>query len=84
MERSGVQFNVRMPQKLREKLNEAASANGRSATAELISRLEQSFDEPEYDADECFAEIFAKLEWLESEMWRTKELTGTYDPNDRD
>lgn len=43
MDDTGTQFNLRMPPPLRERLNEAAKRNRRSATAEALVRLEESF-----------------------------------------
>ena len=46
MAREYSQVNFRIPTKLKEKIEESASTNERSITAELVARLEQSFDEP--------------------------------------
>ncbi|HBO3290780.1 Arc family DNA-binding protein [Pseudomonas aeruginosa] len=43
MSRSDPQVNFRMPAELKEKLEQAAAANHRSITAELVSRLQDSF-----------------------------------------
>lgn len=40
------QVNFRMPQELKEKLEQAAKESGRSITSELTNRLEQSFSSP--------------------------------------
>jgi len=40
------QTNVRLPAELKDRLSEAAEANGRSFTTELVGRLEESFDSP--------------------------------------
>lgn len=37
------QVNFRIPSKLKEDIEKAASANNRSITSELVSRLEESF-----------------------------------------
>ncbi|WP_447896739.1 Arc family DNA-binding protein [Stenotrophomonas acidaminiphila] len=50
MARTDPQFNLRIPIDLKVKVEEAAKANGRSATSEILARLEQSFaiaDSPE-------------------------------------
>ena len=39
------QVNFRIPSKLKEDIEKAASANNRSITSELVSRLEQSFNQ---------------------------------------
>lgn len=43
MARSDPQVNFRIPQELKEKLENAAKESGRSITSELVTRLEQSF-----------------------------------------
>lgn len=44
MSRKDPQFNLRIPELLRDKVMGAAKANKRSATAEIIARIEASFD----------------------------------------
>lgn len=43
MSRTDPQFNLRIPEELRDRVMAAAKANKRSATAEIIARLEESF-----------------------------------------
>ncbi|TBU86777.1 Arc family DNA-binding protein [Phytopseudomonas dryadis] len=45
MSRSDPQVNFRMPAELKAKLEEAAARNKRSTTAEIVARLEASFQE---------------------------------------
>ncbi len=45
MSRTDPQFNLRLPDDLREKVRTAAKANRRSVTAEILARLEKSFVE---------------------------------------
>jgi len=40
------QVNFRIPTKLKEQIEKSALENERSITAELVARLEKSFDEP--------------------------------------
>lgn len=47
MAREYSQVNFRIPTKLKEKIEESASTNDRSITAELVARLEQSFEHQE-------------------------------------
>lgn len=44
MARTDPQFNLRIPLELKEKVESAAKSSGRSATAEIIARLEASFE----------------------------------------
>lgn len=48
MARTDPQLNIRIPFELKEKLEGAAKLSGRSATAEIIKRLEASFGAEEY------------------------------------
>ncbi len=43
MSRTDPQFNLRIPESLRDKVMSAAKDNGRSATAEILARLDLSF-----------------------------------------
>ncbi|MFJ3114943.1 Arc family DNA-binding protein [Pseudomonas protegens] len=43
MSRTDPQFNLRIPESLRDKVMAASKENGRSATAEILARLEFSF-----------------------------------------
>lgn len=43
MSRTDPQFNLRIPEELRDKVMASAKANGRSSTAEILSRLELSY-----------------------------------------
>jgi hypothetical protein len=43
MSRTDPQFNLRIPETLRDKVVAAAKENGRSSTAEILARLELSF-----------------------------------------
>ncbi|MNO67539.1 Arc-like DNA binding domain protein [compost metagenome] len=43
MSRTDPQFNLRIPEALRDKVMVAAKENKRSATAEILARLEESF-----------------------------------------
>lgn len=43
MAREDLHFRLRIPEDLKQKIQEAAEANRRSMTAEIVARLEQSF-----------------------------------------
>ena len=53
MSRTDPQFNLRIPQELRDRVMESAQANKRSATAEILARLEESFAPRTLDAIEA-------------------------------
>lgn len=63
-----VQFKLNMPAKLRERLGDAADKSGRSLTAEVLARLEKSFenDEEWENALQNIDELFAKMDKLEA------------------
>lgn len=41
---ANIQFNLRVPEELKQKIDEASAKSGRSINAEATYRLEQSFD----------------------------------------
>lgn len=45
MAREDLHFRLRIPEDLKNKVEEAADRNGRSMTAEMVDRLELSFNE---------------------------------------
>lgn len=45
MAREDLHFRLRIPEDLKNKVEEAADRNGRSMTAEMVERLELSFNE---------------------------------------
>lgn len=51
MSRTDPQFNLRIPEALRDKVMVAAKENKRSATAEILARLEESFVEEGLGSD---------------------------------
>jgi len=67
MSREAPQFKLRMPDELKQVIEESAKENGRSMNAEIVSRLEQSQDAPrlhltDQQARAIAAEILEKLE----------------------
>lgn len=51
---------LRVPPELKQKIEESAEKNNRSQSAEMVARLEQSFDEP-MAFDPTNAEMVTKL-----------------------
>lgn len=68
MARDDLHFRLRIPEALKALIEEAARANNRSMTAEMVSRLERSFD-----LDNKTEELIAKV----------AELEGGADDHDR-
>lgn len=48
------QVNFRIPSKLKEDIEKAAFANNRSITSELVSRLEESFEQDQNSFDQGY------------------------------
>lgn len=63
MARTDPQVNFRIPVELKDKLDNAAKENGRTITAELILRLEMTFEQ-----DDQLKDLLARLESLENEV----------------
>lgn len=71
MSREDPQFKLRMTDALRDRIAEAAKVNGRSMNAELIARLEASF---EASPDAINASLDAKFEELQKGLKRLETL----------
>lgn len=54
MAREYSQVNFRIPTRLKEKIEASAISNEQSITAELVSRLEQSFESPVHHETEMY------------------------------
>ena len=54
------QYNLRWPDELKEKIAQSAKEHNRSMNADIVARLEQSFDEP-MAFDPTNAEMVTKL-----------------------
>lgn len=61
MARTDPQVNFRIPVELKDKLDNAAKENGRTLTAELILRLEMTFEQ-----DDQIKDLIGRIEWLEN------------------
>ncbi|WP_033134614.1 Arc family DNA-binding protein [Acinetobacter sp. MN12] len=60
MARNDPQVNFRIPSELKAKLDAAAQENGRTLTAELILRLEMTFDQ-----DDNLKDVMERLDKIE-------------------
>jgi len=67
--RGSDQFVLRLPDGMRDRIASLAAENGRSMNAEIISRLEQTFEN-----DETVLELWRKVEKLE-EMVKDHDQT---------
>ena len=70
MDSDEAHFRIRIPAPLKARIQKAAGENNRSMTAEIVSRLERSFDiVPEWEeAIENVKELWGKVEALESRV----------------
>ncbi len=93
MARTDPQVNFRIPAELKDKLDEAARENGRTLTAELILRLEMTFDHDDQvqDLQEQVKYLEERIEHLEDNSKKLEikildvmQHVGLYDPNPRD
>ncbi|EXH15139.1 Arc family DNA-binding protein [Acinetobacter sp. 1245593] len=77
MARTDPQVNFRIPAELKDKLDNAAKENGRTLTAELILRLEMTFEQ-----DDDIATIKDEIETLRANIeyahQRINDLEGHY------
>lgn len=66
MSRDDLHFRLRIPPELKSKVQAAAKQNKRSMTAEIVSRLEESFDEDTYESlNDRIAVFEARIEELQ-------------------
>lgn len=70
-----IQINIRLPADLKERLEQAASDNKRSTTAEIAARLDASFDPPAGSSGDALAQTVADkvVERLDAREKRRKK-----------
>lgn len=73
MAREDLHFRLRIPEALKEKVEEAAEENRRSMTAEIIARLEESFAQP-HRLEQLINTIAEQTEKLNEAKVRTAYL----------
>jgi len=85
MARDDPYFRLRIPEALKAKVEAASAASQRSMTAEIISRLERSFDLDDglTELDEGFTDHEKRIDLLESQVQTLMEQVGLAD-YDRD
>lgn len=72
-------YVIRMPEGMRDKIREAAEANNRSMNAEIVSRLESSFQSvmaqiKEANRDNPMNDLVAAIRANADEARRTREI----------
>ncbi|MCU4623470.1 Arc family DNA-binding protein [Acinetobacter radioresistens] len=84
MARTDPQVNFRIPAELKDKLDQAAKDNGRTLTAELILRLEMTFEQDDHlqdlvDRIEKLEEAIDSIEYYQNDHGRRIDaLEGRY------
>lgn len=68
------QVNFRIPSKLKEDIEKAAFANNRSITSELVSRLEQSFEQNQNDFNAGYNACMAHMIIATSKALSEKDI----------
>ncbi|KQQ77225.1 Arc family DNA-binding protein [Acinetobacter sp. Leaf130] len=83
MARTDPQVNFRIPAELKDKLDDAAKENGRTLTAELILRLEMTFehDDQVQDLQGRVDQLDKDVDWLKKNLLDVMQDAGLYDPN---
>lgn len=66
MSKKDHQIHTRVPERLKEQLEEAAKVTGRSVNAEVVSRLERSFGRSEDEED--YSSKLVKISAIEREI----------------
>lgn len=57
----GVEYKVRMPQELKDKIAESAKELNRSMNADIVARLEQTFNDPFINDPKSMIDRFDKV-----------------------
>ena len=74
MTRADPQFNLRLPTTLRNQIEEVAARSGRSITAEIVHRLEQSLKGGE--GRDLVAQLVARLEAVDPTFAATRKKSS--------
>ncbi|MDX5592597.1 Arc family DNA-binding protein [Pseudovibrio sp. SPO723] len=69
-------FRLRVPEPLKVKIKQAAENEGRSMTAEIIQRLEQSFKHDYGEVDEAITDLYRQVDKLNRDLEKVISLSG--------
>lgn len=61
-----VDFKIRLPHNLKDKIRASADEHNRTMTADIVARLEQSFEKSS-DQNELLTQILAEIQSLKNE-----------------
>ena len=76
MSREDLHFRLRIPEELKEKVRKAAEDAGRSMTAEIVRRLDQSFEHDYEEIDGAITDLYKEVERLKKDLRTVIEVTG--------
>lgn len=81
MARDDLHFRLRIPETLKDLIEKAAAANNRSMTAEIVSRLDRSFEiQDEWkNAIDNISDALLRIERLERDVADLNHATGRRD-----
>lgn len=71
-EQTDAQFKIRLPHELKDKIRASADEHNRTMTADIVARLEQSFENEKpkaqyIDITNALADIMAEIQSLKSQ-----------------
>jgi hypothetical protein len=78
MARDDLHFRLRIPEALKARIEESAAQNNRSMTAEIVSRLERSYEFAE-ELEGGLADAVERIEALERHVATLLQHTGLRD-----
>lgn len=61
-----VDFKIRLPQELKDKIRQSAELHNRTMTADIVARLEESFDNKKLSDDELSEKLTQILTEIQS------------------
>lgn len=74
MARDDLHFRLRIPEELKSRIEKSAAENNRSMTAEIVSRLERSFD-----IEPLWEDTISNVEYLLERADRIEEVLRAHD-----
>lgn len=82
MSREDPQLKLRLPQELKERVEEAARQNRRSVNAELVARVEESFElNHSVPADKPFGVVTESGQSVDGSLLYSRTVTAMPPPN---
>lgn len=81
MARDDLQFRLRIPETLKAQIEKSAAENNRSMTAEIVSRLERSYDIDENipEINDSIVDLLRRMEKVEERLSDVEFHSGIAD-----